>query len=381
MAGRIFVNYRRDDDPSAAARIRDGLAAKFGTQNVFMDVDNLLAGQRFDEALAKALAECDVVIAIVGARWMELLKTRGASGGYDYVRQEVAEALRRKLVVIPVRVGREGTLPPLPRVDELPRDIRDVVFHQKHDVTHERFGRDMAELIEAITTIRKTHAPQQVAPRALRGWIGAVAVGLFLIGYGAAYYAGARVPWPSTPAGGTRDEQRAKAPNRAPEEQVARRVPQEENKPPVPKPNARATQEPGTGAPPSAPIRRSREEIRDNLYRAIMEQLTRTRATRDEAQNVAENYRAAPSPKAMAVCIDWEKTTPSVLNAGAKSGAYNGRADEACHSLSGEQCGRYTYNKCRDRGCRVTGQQCVLVDVNGRNALTLDEAWAKKFAR
>ena len=82
-------------------------------------------------------------------------------------------------------------------------------------------------------------------------------------------------------------------------------------------------------------------------------------------------------PKAMAVCIDWEKTTPSVLNAGAKSGAYNGRADEACHSLSGEQCGRYTYNKCRDRGCRVTGQQCVLVDVNGRNALTLDEAWQK----
>ena len=66
MAGKIFVNYPRDDAPDGAARLRDGLVAKFGKSNVFMDVDNLLAGQRFDEELAKALAECDVLIAVNG---------------------------------------------------------------------------------------------------------------------------------------------------------------------------------------------------------------------------------------------------------------------------------------------------------------------------
>ena len=125
-------------------------AATFGKANVFMDVDNLIAGQRFDEELAKALAQCDVLIAVVGARWMELLKARRTGGEFDYVREEIAEALSRKLVVIPVRVGREGSLPPVPRIDELPRNIREIVLHQKHDVTHERFGRDIADLIDAM---------------------------------------------------------------------------------------------------------------------------------------------------------------------------------------------------------------------------------------
>ena len=46
MPGKIFISYRRDDDPSAAARVRDGLAARFGKSELFIDVDNLLAGGR-----------------------------------------------------------------------------------------------------------------------------------------------------------------------------------------------------------------------------------------------------------------------------------------------------------------------------------------------
>jgi hypothetical protein len=50
-----------------------------------------------------------------------------------------------------VRGRGEGQLPALPRAEDLPADIRDLVHYQKHDVTHERFGRDIGELIEAIT--------------------------------------------------------------------------------------------------------------------------------------------------------------------------------------------------------------------------------------
>lgn len=63
---KIFINYRRDDDPSAATRVRDALAASFGESNVFLDVDNVLAGQRFDKELDNALSQCDVLIAIIG---------------------------------------------------------------------------------------------------------------------------------------------------------------------------------------------------------------------------------------------------------------------------------------------------------------------------
>jgi hypothetical protein len=71
MAGKIFVNYRRDDVPGDARGVCQSLATEFGKSNVFMDVDNLLAGQRFDKELAKALNVCDVLIAVMGPHWME----------------------------------------------------------------------------------------------------------------------------------------------------------------------------------------------------------------------------------------------------------------------------------------------------------------------
>jgi hypothetical protein len=154
MPAKIFISYRRDDDPSAAARVRDGLIPEFGQSNLFIDVDNLRAGQRFEDELANALAACDVLIAIIGQRWMRLLKTKSAGGERDYAREEIAGALQRKIAVVPVRVGRGDHLPALPRARDLPEDIRELVLHQKHDVTHEHFGRDIAELSEAIKGVR-----------------------------------------------------------------------------------------------------------------------------------------------------------------------------------------------------------------------------------
>lgn len=199
MAGRVFVNYRLDDDPAAAARVRDDLARVFGHAEVFMDVNNLLAGQRFEEELEKELASCEVFIAVIGSRWTELLQARAASGEKDYVRHEIAGALERKIVVIPVRVGREGNLPKLPRADELPSDIRDLVKYQKQDVTHEHFKRDIGELVDAIK-LACSGRLQPAAPDVPWRWIAASIVGTIALGYGAAYYAGAPVPrlWPGT---------------------------------------------------------------------------------------------------------------------------------------------------------------------------------------
>lgn len=198
MPARIFVNYRRDDDPNGAARVSDGLTAKFGRSSVFMDVDNLLAGQRFDEELAKALTQCDVLVAVIGPRWMEALAARRETGERDYVREEIAEALRRRIVVIPVLVGRDRQMPPLPRPDDLPEDIRDLVLYQKHDVAYERFGRDIAELIEAITVVRRTNRPQFAGAGVRWGWLGAAAAGVMAIGYAGAYFLGVPLPWSAT---------------------------------------------------------------------------------------------------------------------------------------------------------------------------------------
>ena len=44
-----------------------------GTKALFMDVDNLLAGKRFDKELDKALGACDVFLAIIGPRWLAII--------------------------------------------------------------------------------------------------------------------------------------------------------------------------------------------------------------------------------------------------------------------------------------------------------------------
>jgi hypothetical protein len=148
---KIFICYRRDDDPFSAARLLDGLRMRFDEANLFMDVDTLLGGQRFEEQLNKAVSVCDVFIAVIGSRWMELLEAKSANGERDYVKDEVAVALQRQMIVIPVRVGREGHLLPLPRAEELPTSIRDLVAYHAQDITYERFRVDIAELIKAIT--------------------------------------------------------------------------------------------------------------------------------------------------------------------------------------------------------------------------------------
>jgi hypothetical protein len=160
MPGKIFVNYRRDDAAGDARGVRDALAAKFGEASVFMDVDNLRPGQRFDVELAKALDACDVFLAVIGPRWMDLLRQRYLEPQYDYVRAEIAAALQRGINVIPVRVGRDGNMPRLPAPNELPDDLRPLVLHQKHDVVHERFRQDVADLISAIEALRKFGDPE-----------------------------------------------------------------------------------------------------------------------------------------------------------------------------------------------------------------------------
>jgi TPR repeat protein len=151
--GKIFVNYRRGDVPGDARGVCDRLERAFGKANVFMDVDRLLAGQRFDRELDKALSQCNVLIAVIGPRWMESLSTHAREGDRDFVRDEIAAALSRDIVVIPVLIGRQGYMPSLPRKDDLPEDIRDLVLYQKHDIAHESFNRDADHLTAAIQSV------------------------------------------------------------------------------------------------------------------------------------------------------------------------------------------------------------------------------------
>ena len=186
MPNRIFISYRREDGAASARSICDRLTQVFGSANVFMDVNSLVAGQRFDVELNKALGQCKVFLAIIGPRWMELLEKRESEGEHDYVRQELATALKRNMVVIPVLA--EGAR--LPRNTSLPPDIDAIVMHQKQEVTHERFAHDVNDLIRAI----RLGTGQGEGSR-WRYWAGAAAVIAIAAVSVAAYFGGSTLFW------------------------------------------------------------------------------------------------------------------------------------------------------------------------------------------
>jgi hypothetical protein len=126
--------------------------------------------------------------------------------------------------------------------------------------------------------------------------------------------------------------------------------------------------------------RGSREAARDTLYRTIMEHVSHRRSSREPDKSVGETYREAPSPKALVVCLNWSKTAPTQLGPGAVSGSHTDLGNLGCRGLSAEQCGRNTLGRCHERAlCRSRGHECVLVDINGRNALKLNQAWAQRY--
>src|SRR5262249_1220562 len=95
---------------------------------------------------------------------------RARSSERDFVREEIAAALRRPIVIIPIRIGSVGNIAALPDPQDLPDDIKSFVLHQKHDVTHERFGRDVADLISTIAarfpSTRTSESPQATSSTA-----------------------------------------------------------------------------------------------------------------------------------------------------------------------------------------------------------------------
>ena len=149
MPQKIFICYRRDDS-GMAGRIGDSLGIEFGRDGVFLDTDKLTLGRRFDSELMRTLNETDVFVAVIGRDWLQTLQQRQSSGQTDYVVEEIKEALRLQLSVIPLVVDDAE----LPDESFLPVEISNAMRWHGHNVRHESFRRDIDELIQAIYTIR-----------------------------------------------------------------------------------------------------------------------------------------------------------------------------------------------------------------------------------
>ena len=149
MSG-VFISYRRDDTAGHSGRLYDHLQRAFGADGVFMDLDNIGRGDTFAETLNAKLRESDVLIAVVGRRWLTLTDAAGQrrlDNPDDWVREEIRTALGAGHLVIPLRV--DGAA--IPVSTDLPEDIRGLMARQWAEVRDGTpFDNDVEDLTRDI---------------------------------------------------------------------------------------------------------------------------------------------------------------------------------------------------------------------------------------
>jgi hypothetical protein len=149
MAGNIFINYRRGDDPGFTQALYSRLEQAFPSESLFMDVDNIAPGLDFVQVLNDQVARCDVLVAVIGKGWLDAADESGArrlDNPEDFVRVEIESALAQKKRVIPVLVNDAR----MPRSTELPESLKPFARCNAVRLSHERFRADAAGLIKAL---------------------------------------------------------------------------------------------------------------------------------------------------------------------------------------------------------------------------------------
>lgn len=153
MTAGIFISYRRDESRHAAGRLAEDLSQAFGTERIFRDIEGIELGVEFAKSLEKALASCSVMLVLIGPQWLDMpdLKRGGRrlDQNDDWIRQEIATALKRNVRVVPVLL--EGAV--LPDADELPDDIKSLVDRQAMELSDVRWRGDLQRLIDALAKL------------------------------------------------------------------------------------------------------------------------------------------------------------------------------------------------------------------------------------
>jgi hypothetical protein len=156
----ILISYRRDDSDAIAGRIRDRIAGEYGDQAVFMDIDSIPFGLDFRKQVQNALMQNDLILAIIGPKWMGPLR----GGAFriqeetDPVRIEIEAALTRGIPLIPVLVGKAA----MPKAGDLPASLTDLAFLNAAEVSAGRdFNQHIERLLRSIEILVREDGGQQ----------------------------------------------------------------------------------------------------------------------------------------------------------------------------------------------------------------------------
>ena len=153
----VFISYRRDGGDMAAMHIYQALKER--GYKAFYDLEVLRAG-KFNEALLDAIDSCRDFVLVLSPHALDRCTAED-----DWVRREIAEALKQKKNIVPIMMN-GFTFP-----DRLPEEIDDVRFQNGLSATTEYFS----ESIDRLCSRYLTSKPEKGKAGGRKWIIGAVA--------------------------------------------------------------------------------------------------------------------------------------------------------------------------------------------------------------
>jgi ABC-type sugar transport system substrate-binding protein len=147
VTGKIFITYRRHDEPGYAQAMFLLLEKEFGRDELFMDVQGYVKpGYHFVRVLEAQVAACDVMLSVIGPNWKTWAKSLDDPA--DFLGIELKSALSLGKRIIPVLVnGAE-----MPDANQLPDSLKELSLLQAVTLSPLRFRDDMTNLVYEVRT-------------------------------------------------------------------------------------------------------------------------------------------------------------------------------------------------------------------------------------
>jgi hypothetical protein len=155
---RVFINFRNGDEPFGAVLIQLVLASQLGPHNVFRSSDSIAPGDDYVACLTEAVCRCELVLAIMGPRWMSVTAASGRPRIHDpddWVYRELAIAFARRKRVIPVLLGGAR----MPATADLPPGIAELSRCQYRRLEHRQFRTNMSLLCADVRALLPDAGP------------------------------------------------------------------------------------------------------------------------------------------------------------------------------------------------------------------------------
>jgi hypothetical protein len=154
----VFINYRGEDSHSYGALLYTELRGQFGKDHVFLDSESIAAGADFVQELLGRVRSAQVVLAVIGPRWLAAscptTGRRRIDDPADWIHRELVEAFTASVRVIPVLTDDAD----LPSEADLPADIAALSRCQYRQLRRREPTADLARIVADLVSLDPTLA-------------------------------------------------------------------------------------------------------------------------------------------------------------------------------------------------------------------------------